>query len=433
MPEFDPNDELIFTDPTPAPASPLLAWKILIVDDELAVHQATQLALKRLVLLERRLEFINAYSGQEALHRLREHPDIALVLLDVVMETEYAGLETIKHIRETLVNPLVRVVLCTGQPGQAPEKKVIIDYDINDYRTKTELTNERLLTTVMTALRAYRDLIRMETLRTELLTLTKNLEAQVETRTQELLLAKQAAEQANYAKSNFLARMSHELRTPLNAIIGYAELIAEDMQDLNIPTTESDAQKICSTAIVLLQQLNDILDMSKVEAGKMELHIETFPIMSLVEEVLALMMPLAKKNANSLKLDSISKLGFMCSDRGKLRQILLNLLGNALKFTKEGEVTLAVTLTTLSGNPGIQFVVADTGIGMTDAVQAKLFQNFCQANAATTTHYGGTGLGLAISWSLCTLLGGTIQVKSHPGIGSIFTVHLPTRLSEQTP
>lgn len=237
--------------------------------------------------------------------------------------------------------------------------------------------------------------------------------------------AKIQAEEANATKSKFLANMSHELRTPLNAIIGYSEILVEEITDLKVPSLIPDVQKIHGAGRHLLGLINNILDLSKVEAGKVELFLETFAIAPLMKEITDTLHPLLAKNHNTLVVNCPSDIGSMRSDITKLRQSLFNLLSNASKFTENGTVTLTVE----RNEPGwITFSVSDTGIGMTPEQQAKLFQAFAQADASTTRRYGGTGLGLVITQQFCKLLGGDIQVESTAGSGTTFTIQLPAQL-----
>lgn len=238
--------------------------------------------------------------------------------------------------------------------------------------------------------------------------------------------AKAQAEEANTTKSKFLANMSHELRTPLNAIIGYSEILVEEITDLNVPSLIPDVQKIHGAGKHLLGLINNILDLSKVEAGKVELFVETFAIAPLMQEITDTLRPLLMKNHNTLVVNCPSDIGTMRSDMTKLRQSLFNLLSNASKFTENGTVTLTVE----RREPDwITFAVSDTGIGMTPEQQAKLFQAFTQADVSTTRKYGGTGLGLVITQQFCKLLGGEIEVESAAGQGTTFTMRLP----EQAP
>ncbi len=230
------------------------------------------------------------------------------------------------------------------------------------------------------------------------------------------------AEAANRAKSSFLANMSHELRTPLNAIIGYAEMLEEDIDDVD---QRSDLQKIRGSGKHLLGLINDVLDLSKIEAGKVELHIDVFDVGQLVEQVVATVELLVKQNGNRFELRLQEPLGAMSSDATRLRQVLLNLLSNAAKFTHQGAVTLAVRRVAGEHGEWLQFEVIDSGIGMTAAQLDTLFVPFVQGDSASTRKYGGSGLGLAISRRLCEVMGGGIEVRSDLGRGTSFTVTLP--------
>jgi signal transduction histidine kinase len=238
--------------------------------------------------------------------------------------------------------------------------------------------------------------------------------------------AREAAESANRAKSMFLANMSHELRTPLNAIIGYSEMLIEEAEDLDQTELVPDLQKIQVAGKHLLGLINDILDLSKIEAGKMDLVREVVSIASVIDEVTTTAESLVRKNGNEFIVEAEADPGYVLADPLKLRQVLLNLLSNAAKFTHDGRITLRVSRESNEGQPRVIFDVSDTGIGMTAEQQAKLFQPFQQADAQTSVKYGGTGLGLALSRRFCRMMGGDIAMTSQPDVGTTFSVHIPS-------
>jgi CheY-like chemotaxis protein/nitrogen-specific signal transduction histidine kinase len=244
-------------------------------------------------------------------------------------------------------------------------------------------------------------------------------------------------ESASQHKSQFLANMSHELRTPLNAIIGYSEMLQEEVAELGQEDFLPDLQKINAAGKHLLALINDILDLSKIEAGRMDLYLESFDIVPMLCDVVTTVKPLVEKNANTLAVHHAADLGAMRADLTKVRQALFNLLSNACKFTMQGTITLEVGRDTVAGAAWLTFRVSDTGIGMTPEQMGKLFQAFTQAETSTTRQYGGTGLGLAISRHFCQMMGGDISVESALGQGSTFTIRLPAEVvdpkAETTP
>ena len=242
--------------------------------------------------------------------------------------------------------------------------------------------------------------------------------------------ARDDAEEANRTKSEFLANMSHELRTPLNAIIGYSEMLQEEAEELENKEFEEDLERINGAGKHLLGLINDVLDISKIEAGAMDIYLETFPVSPLIQDVVTTMQPLVAKNSNSLEIDCPESIGSIHADTTKIRQCLFNLLSNASKFTEQGTIYLKVSRDNSDGQDWINFAVSDTGIGMTEEQMGRLFEAFTQAEASTSRRYGGTGLGLAITCHFCEMMGGTVLVASEPGKGSTFTMKLPAVVAE---
>ncbi|MCP4698353.1 MAG: response regulator [Gammaproteobacteria bacterium] len=400
--------------------------KILVVDDKL-----TNLAFLDMILEKDGFDVLLAKSGEVALETAKKSkPD--LILLDVTMPG-WDGYETCRHLKEEAGLAKIPVLFVSALTAKEDKLRGFKAGGV-DFVSKP-FQEEELLARVHTHIELYglrKDLeLGIVHRDAQLAFYETDFGKKIARYNAELIQSKDAAEAANLAKSQFLANMSHELRTPMNAIIGYSEMLQEDAADMGCEETVPDLEKIGAAARHLLGLINEVLDLSKIESGKMQVHAESFEVQTLINEVIATSRPLVEKNNNELQVRNTGPLGKMRSDLTKLHQILLNLMSNAAKFTKNGIIRLESRREKETDGEWIYFRVSDNGIGLTPEQQKKLFQPFTQADASTTRRFGGTGLGLSITKKFAEIMGGEAGVDSTFGEGSVFTIRLPVEVIEK--
>lgn len=424
-------------DTTPAPA--LEPWRVLIVDDDADVHLATELAMRDLLIEGRPLAFLHAHSAHQALEVIAADQSIAVVLLDVVMETPDAGLRLVRRIRQELGRRNLRIVLRTGQPGYAPEIETLRDYDINDYRTKAELTRVRLYSSLTTAVRAYAQLEDITRQRDELGRLNAELERAraaeraetarraaaeaalqaaresveqcVEQRTQEL-------SQAVAELDHFNRMVSHDLSGPLHGLAGIAGLIQDELQRGDpAKKVERWLQMMEQQTRLLADLVGDLLTLSHVSKGR--LSRERVPLGDVVQQ--ALQSLALQVDGQRLAAIEVGELPVLAVDATLMRQVFVNLLANALKFTRDAKPP-RIQVTAVQDDSGWVFAVRDNGVGFDPHRAAELFQPFARLHAE---RFEGSGVGLTIVQRVVERHGGRIWADSPAGGGAVFRFALP--------
>ncbi|QEP44397.1 response regulator [Ectothiorhodospiraceae bacterium BW-2] len=379
-------------------------WKIALIDDEPDVHQVTQLSMRHHHYQGRSFEFVHAYSAEEGRQLLAEHSDIALILLDVVMESEDSGLQLVNYIRNELDNQVVQIVLRTGQAGIAPSQDVIVRFNINNYYEKQHLTRDRLFTSIVSSLRAF------------------SLHEQAIYKSME-------AEQANLSKSLFMANVSHEMRTPLHAILSFANIGMEH-------SGGNEQEKryfsyIHESGKRLLIMVENLLNVSKLESGYIDLNIQPVEMVTIVDNARsALSSTMQRKSVNVLVHTANTPL-IVEIDSEKIERVIINLLSNAVRFSPHGAtVTIILSDKSLGGldnSQEISVAVIDEGIGIPAGEEELIFRPFTKSSDSHS-QANGLGLGLALSRELIRLHGGSIKAANrHDGQGAIFNFTLPKK------
>lgn len=438
------------------------AWQIMIVDDDIKVHLVTKLSLKNFRFDDKPLSFVSAYSGNEAKRLITEYPNTALILLDVVMESHDAGLMVAEHIRKVLQNELVRIILRTGQPGQAPEESIILAYDINDYKTKTELTQQKLFTTIMSALRSYRDITTIKDSQEELQLLysdlakrnaelkhtneklqqemaeRQKLEAirleQERLRLKNEFLEEQSRqlEKINSEKDKFFSIVAHDLKGPFQPLLGYSELLLLAPEMLTPSKIQQIGQQINHTAKNIYDLLENLLHWSGMQMGRMQYQPIVIDLPKLIDENIRLLSENALKKQITLRNDVSAEL-LVYADQNMLNTVMRNLISNSLKFTPlGGDVMIRASnkgyfAQNEENNSYIRLSVTDNGVGMSSEHAQAVFQLHSHITTLGTASEQGTGLGLIICKEMVEKNKGQIWIDSHLGVGT--TVHFTVPLS----
>lgn len=385
---------------------------ILVVDDIAANRNLLGATLE-----PRGYEVLLASNGLGALKAARRtRPN--LILMDVNMP-EMDGYEACRQLKESPGLAEIPVIFITANDDPESLVKGFRAGGV-DYITKP-FKDEEVLMRVETHVKLHMLARELESSNRSLAIKNEDLEKEVKRRQE----AERKANEANEAKSRFLSFISHEMRSPLNAVIGFSEELIETLNNDALAQCREDASRIRGASGHLLDLINNLLDLSRIEAGKMPLNLDELALVPFIQELGKDVEPLVRRNNNKLVFRFNDEIGKVRTDIAKLRQVLLNLISNAGKFTKNGTIAVSLQSCADGANPDFEMTVADTGIGMTSAQMERLFQPYQQATDTTAQQYGGTGLGLAISRQFCRLMGGDLTVRSDPGKGSIFTVRLP--------
>jgi len=392
----DLQDEVIVSSENP--------WKIMIVDDEEDVHRMTERVLEDITFDGKGFTYLNAYSGKEAKELIESHPDTALILLDVVMRTDNDGLKVVEFIRDELKNTFVRIILRTGQPGQAPERKVITDYDIHDYKLKSMLTDQALYTAVISALRTFRDLKIIEAKHKEL---------------EQAMADAQAAQKARY---QILANMNHEIKTPLQGILGFTDI-------LMISETNEEYREylnhIKNAAEGLHKVLTNVLELTDLAGGSWELESSNINLKDFVASIMEMIQTQAEWKSIMVDYDLDRNIPpIINTDPGRLKQVLMNILVNAVRYTEVGTVSLSIEL---KPDNQLMFVVQDTGTGIPEEHQKQIFEPFMLGEDFLTKKHAGAGVGLSICKSIIEKMDGSIWFESQPNEGTAFYVSIPLK------
>jgi len=394
-------------------------WKILIVDDEEDIHSVTRIALKGFTFRGKSIEFYDAYSAKEAEEILKEHPDIALILLDVVMETTNAGLDLVKVIREKLGNKVTQIIVRTGQPGHAPEREVIISYEINDYKTKTELTSVKLFTVALASLRAYDSIQQIGRINEEF---KKEIHQRIK-REKILVSAKEKAEKSEQLKSKFLQQMSEKIQEPLNLILNSSDQIRNEVKNEVNENIRQMLDDMNHSGREIIRAVQMITDLSEIQSGNFELNRVNIDMTPIVNSLIKEQDYLSFRNGVDVIVEIKTGSDKILTDEYAFQQIFSNLLDNAIKNTRNGRVSVDISK---SNKDWIEIRVSDSGKGISKGFQKDMFKPFSRdRDNGPGVH--GLGLGLTLTREFCKLLNAEIKLKSEVGKGTDVLVSIPVK------
>jgi signal transduction histidine kinase len=395
-------------------------WKIFIVDDEKDVHQLTRFVLEDYVYQNKSLNFLSAYSANDAKEIIKQHNDIAVIFLDVVMETNDAGLKLIEYIRQN--NKFARIILRTGQPGYAPEKQVILKYDINDYKNKTELTDQKLFTVITASLRSYSDIMTIELYRQSLETKVTERTIELKNKIKILIDLNQELVALNQEKNEFLGIAAHDLKNPLSAIQSLANLMRMAINDFPQEKIVEFATMIENSAQRLFALIQNLLDVNAIESGNNNMSLATYDILPFFQTVVHNYIKPAEDKNIEIKFIFLEELHPILADENAIFQVLDNLVSNAIKYSPHNK---SVYFTLSKINNKVRCEIKDEGPGLNEKDLSKLFGKFARLTPRPTGDEHSTGLGLFIVKKLVEVMQGKVWCESVLGKGTTFIAEFP--------
>jgi signal transduction histidine kinase len=419
---FQDEDDLFASSVELTPFHQTDVWEVMIIDDEEDVHQLTRFVLDDFVYEEKKLNFVSAYSAKEAKVLIQQHPNVAVVLLDVVMETIDAGLKLVEYIREQQQNRFARIILRTGQPGSAPEKEIILKYDINDYKNKTELTDQKLFTVIIASLRAYSNIMMIESYRQHLEEKVVERTYELQQKNEVLVNLNQQLTLLNQEKNEFLGIAAHDLKNPLSSIQSLANLIRISFEDFPKQKVLEFARMIEVSAHKMFALIKNLLDVNVIESGRMNLLVDAYNILPLLQTVVNDYIEPANAKNITLQFQLTEGEYKTLVDESATLQVLDNLISNAVKYSPRGKNIFVRILKTSNA---VRCEIQDEGPGLSERDIQKLFGKFVRVAPRPTGEEHSTGLGLFIVKKLVDAMKGKVWCESQLGKGTTFIVEFP--------